>query len=514
MEKTDGYLGIDLGTQGLSIIFTNKDLKVLAKGEGSYDFVAGLEEGCYEQRTEDWQAALVTAMKQIYGQLKDSFNVLSIGISGQMHGEVLCDESGKCLSPVRLWCDSRNGAEGEELTHAFGVKVPRRATAARFLWTARNQPELAKRVRHLTTPAGWIAFVLTGKFYLGIGDASGMFPIDADTLDYDQTFLRRFDEAIFDTTISSFVNLLPKVRRAGQDGGRLNAHGAKLMGLPEGVLIAPAEGDQVAALAGGLIGAPGMISCSFGTSVCANTVGDHAFRGVSPAIDQFCAADGKPICMVWLINGTTFLNAMVRSYGSILNAPGDNKDATFATIMRHVVDAPNDCGGLLALGFLDDEPGLGVVHGNSGLIVGFNQTNATPGNICKAALLCVMFNLRLGQQVLDDQGFQRAELNLSGGLCKTPECGQMLADVFNAPVLVYDSADEGCCWGACILAKYRHDGPSKDWSAFLCDIAETLLKHRIEPNAASVATFNQMFERYKKLIALQPNLREIVTTSA
>lgn len=153
MTTLEGYIGIDNGTQGLSVIFTDTNLKVLACAEGSYAFVEGLPEGCYEQRVEDWDAALISAMAQIHRQL-GSIKVLGIGISGQMHGEVLADETGKVLQPVRLWCDSRNEAEGHELTDAFQFKVAKRATAARFLWTARNRPETAAKVRHMTTPAG------------------------------------------------------------------------------------------------------------------------------------------------------------------------------------------------------------------------------------------------------------------------------------------------------------------------------------------------------------------------
>jgi sugar (pentulose or hexulose) kinase len=527
----DGYIGIDLGTQGLSVVFTDVSLKVLSTVQASYDFISDNDDGCYEQEASDWTAALQSAMEQLHQRLQDkqvdNINVLSIGISGQMHGEVLCgggsrEEDGSssacCLAPVRLWCDTRNGDEGIELTQRFGCKIARRATVARFLWTIRNQPDLARQVHHLTTPAGWIAYELTGEFNLGVGDAAGMFPIDAETLEHDAYLLQVFDDIVNDTSMPSLGSILPTVRRAGQDAGRLTAAGALLMGLPEGIPVAPAEGDQVAALAGGLIGEPGMVSCSFGTSVCANTVGDHAFRGVSPAVDHFCAADGRPIFMIWLRNGTTFLNTLIKSYASAqLSEDGDetNEDKStstlfFASIMRQVVDAPDDCGGILALPFLDDEPGLDVAHGSNAMLLGLNPSNATPGNICKAALLCVMFNLRLGQQVLDEQGYLRTELNFSGGLCQTPACGQILANVFDAPVVLYESADEGCCWGAAILAKYCHDTQDMDWSTFLADIAETMPKQRFEPFADSVKVFDGMFERYKRLIALQPQLSEVV----
>ena len=243
-------------------------------------------------------------------------------------------------------------------------------------------------IRDRTTPAGWIAFQLTGQWILGIGDAAGMFPIDQSTLNYDEQLISKFDSV---TGVSpSIKTLLPKVRTAGEDGGSLSAVGAAMLGLPEGIPVAPAEGDQPAALAGSLIGDAGMVSCSFGTSVCANSVGDRAFTGVSKAVDHFCAPDGKPINMVWLRNGTTYMNSVVEMFGE---AVGGDRSAGFEAVIPKVLEANPDCGGLLALPFMDDEPGLGVSRGGSAMIVGLNSENATPGNAVKAALLstCLLY---------------------------------------------------------------------------------------------------------------------------
>lgn len=138
-----GYLGIDAGTQGLSVIFTDEQLNVLATGEGHYDMLPDLAEGCYEQSPADWESALHAAIQELRGRLGSDPEVLCVGISGQMHGEVLANSKGEVLGPVRLWCDSRNEAEGNELTERFGVKMPKRITAARWLWTIRNQVEKA-----------------------------------------------------------------------------------------------------------------------------------------------------------------------------------------------------------------------------------------------------------------------------------------------------------------------------------------------------------------------------------
>jgi sugar (pentulose or hexulose) kinase len=506
---TTGYLGIDAGTQGLSVIFTNESLQVLATGEGQYDMTPGLDEGCYEQRPADWDAALQTAMQQLRSNLTTEIEVLSIGISGQMHGEVLADADGHSLGPARLWCDSRNEAEGDELTSALGVKMPKRITSARWLWTIRNRPEMARAAKRMTTPAGWIAFRLTGQWNLGIGDAAGMFPIDQSTLDYDAKLLDKFDK-IADGPVA-LRSLLPSVRKAGEDGGTLDDQGAEILGLPTGTPVAPAEGDQPAALAGSLIGDAGMVSCSFGTSVCANSVGDRAFAGVSNAVDHFCAPDGKPINMVWLRNGTTYMNSVVEMFSQ---ANGGDRNAGFAAVIPQLLESACDCGGLLALPFMDDEPGLNVAQGGTAMLVGLNPENATPGNAVKAALLSTMFNLRIGSEVLDKQGFPRTELVLSGGLTKTPELGQILADVFGTAVTLLDSAEEGTAWGAALMAKFRHlkiNGDSIDWSAFLKQQA-TGSPTKFDPNADHVAQYESVYQRYKRLIAQQPAIEAAVKT--
>ncbi|MFM8413942.1 MAG: xylulokinase, partial [Planctomycetota bacterium] len=490
--KTQGYLGIDVGTQGLSAIFVDEALRIRGTGDGSYDMVAGLDGGCYEQQPADWERALVTAMAGLRRKLTSlgvEPDVRAIGISGQMHGEVLCGADGEPLAPARLWCDGRNEAEGHELTNLLGVKCPKRLTTSRWLWTIRNRPDLARRTVHITTPGGWIARRLTGAWTLGIGDASGMFPVQQSTLDYDSQRLADVDALVARTTpgltLAPLRDLLPAVRKAGEDAGSLAAHGAALLGLHEGIPVAAAEGDQPAALAGSLIAAAGTVSMSFGTSVVANSVGDRPFHGVDQAVDHFCAVDGKPINMVFLRNGTTAMNTIVGMFGGVL-PPGSDP---FAAVMPLVLAAPDDCGGLAALPFMDDEPGLGVSRGGTACLVGLDATNATPGNAAKAMLLATIFNLKMGSAVLDAQGYPRTEIVLSGGLVKTPALGQLVADAFETPVVILDGASEGSAWGAALLAAYRdrrRAGDTASWERFLESHAPTPA-HRFTPRAAASA---------------------------
>lgn len=500
MTKIKGYLGIDVGTQGLTALLTDEAMKVIESGSGHYEMVPGLAVGCYEQAPQDWERAAAAAMNDLRKKLAArglECEVLAIGISGQMHGEVLCDAAGNPLAHARLWCDSRNEAEGSELTDALGVKMPKRITAARYLWSTRQRPEVARRARHLTTPGGWLAFRLTGQWRLGIGDASGMFPIGEQSSHYDVDKLTKF-QAIVGTDFPALADLLPEVCVAGQDGGALNEHGAGILGLPIGIPVAPAEGDQPAAMAGSLIGSPGVVSMSFGTSVCANAVGDKPFVGVARSIDHFCAADGKPINMVWLRNGTTFMNSVVEMFGGIAS---ESKEAAFAALMPRAVAADDDCGGLLAFPFMDDEPGLGVEQGGQAAFWGLNQANATPGNAIKAAILATMFNLRLGSLPLEEQRFPRDEIVLSGGLTKTPHLGQLLANVFDTPVVVFDSSSEGSAWGAALLAGYRRammEGSRKPWADYLASYRGGG-EVRFVPNPEKVNALAGNFQRYRAL---------------
>ena len=510
--KTNGFLGIDIGTQGLSVIFTDTELKILESGEGSYDMVPGLDADCYEQQPGDWEDSLKNAMTELQKKLSSmqiDMEVLAIGISGQMHGEVLTGKDGEPVGPARLWCDSRNEAEGNELTERFGTKCPKRMTAVRWLWTIRNQPEKAARISHITTPAGWIAYRLTGSWHLGIGDAAGMFPIDQKSLTYNADMLADFDSIAAESagksrpkiTVPKLSDLLPSVKKAGENGGSLDAHGATLLGLPAGIPVAPAEGDQPAALAGSLIATPGQVSMSFGTSVVANSVGDRAFEGISTPIDHFCAPDGRPINMVWLRNGTTAMNMVVKLFG------GD-----FSAIMTQVLSADADCGGLLALPFMDDEPGLGIAHGGTAMVLGLNNETATPGNAVKAMLLATIFNLRIGSNQLDKQGYPRTEIILSGGLVKTPELGQLVADAFNTPVTIFEGGNEGTAWGAALMAKFRFEvlaDRATEWKQFL-KTQKTGTTTRFTPHHQSVEILNGVFRRYEILVRMHGQLESVI----
>jgi sugar (pentulose or hexulose) kinase len=503
-----GFLGIDLGTQGLTVVFTDEAMNIIETGDGHYEMLGGLEPGCYEQLPADWEKALRDGMAELRAKLVrqgKEMEVLAIGISGQMHGEVILQDQSGTAGAVRLWCDSRNEVEEQELTSLLGVKMPKRMTSVRWLCTCRNRAAQSANAIGLTTPGGWLAQRLTGERILGIGDASGMFPVSQVEGDYDTRLMSIYDGHLAGAAKVHvrLKTLLPQVRRAGEDGGKLNRHGAELTGLKVGIPVAPAEGDQPAALAGSLIGRSGTVSMSFGTSVCANLVGDRDFQGVSRAIDHFCAADGKPINMVWLRNGTTFINTVIGLVGGL-----DAGNSAFERVIPELLKAPADCQGVLALPFMDDEPGLGVSRGGTAMLVGLNPANATPGNVARAALMATTFNLRMGCEILTGQGFPLEQIVLTGGLARTPALGQVIADVFRLPVIVPEGGNEGSAWGAALLAKYRAgriSGLARSWEEFL-SAHDSGKGKSFKPDRLASGHCDTMFDRYKRLLSVQPHI--------
>ena len=447
--------------------------------------------------------------------------------------------------------------------------MPKRLTAARFLWSLKHEPHKTQKCVAITTPAGYIAHKLTTTMkvpqeklpplVLGVGEASGMFPITGTTnCDYQTDWIEAFDGHVRskfpEFSVPSLRDLLPKVRTAGDTQNNDRDNGAVFLDTsifdPSGwlhevrrifsgskkILVAPAEGDQPTALAASLIGLHGMISCSFGTSVVANMVGKASEtttnsttkRSSMSSVDRFNAVNGQPISMVWLRNGTTYLNRMVDSYG------GD-----FESLLKQAIEAPPDCCGLLALPFLDDEPGLNVSRGGTGMIVGFSSSsrknddgNHKVGNVIKAAIVSVMFNLYLGTQqveeaeasveIIGSKGSKK-EIVLTGGLTKTPETGQILADIFDRPVRLLEAADEGGAWGAALLAKYYHDCEKRndqsskpphpdDWLTFLTTI-EAKEQQAFFPHPERVQVYRSMLAKYKKLLELQPQLDRVMNGS-
>ncbi|MFA6215408.1 MAG: FGGY family carbohydrate kinase [Patescibacteria group bacterium] len=513
-------IAFDLGTGGkkmgglTGLVIRCRDGKVLGEATAGYDMVEGLPGDHKEQRPSDWVNAFRTVMNSLHQQFELGRNVVCIGLAGQMHGEVGTDEAGQVWPTARLWCDDRNAEEGQELTKLFGTKVPARMTVARWLWTCRYQPEKAKACTALTTPIGWLFRQLTGQRCLGIGEASGMFPVDPRTGQYQPELVAKFNTLTADCGVKPIEELLPRICCGGSYcGGELNKSGARLTGLPIGTPVAPAEGDQPAALAGSFIGEPGSLAYSFGTSTCGNLLSATPFVGVYQPIDYFLDPIGQYVRMIWTRSGTTFVNLIMELFRQ---ARGDEKIGdTFAALMPLAAKARKDAGGLLGLPFMGIEPGIGLTVNGVPALLGMTGDNFTVGNLIHLCFTLSVFGLKNGLDVLGQQGIRPSQIVVTGGATKDEAyIAKLIAGVTATPVCVRRAANEGTAYGAGLLAIFawqRQANPDLTYAEFLQKMLGQETGKEYRPDPAEVEIYEAMYRRYS---ALMPTEQALLVSGA
>ena len=496
-------VGIDDGTQALSVMFIASDGTVIAKGEHAVPMVAGLN-GEREQNLDDWKTALSKAMRQAFTDTKTAGieldNCLGVCPSAQMHGECLKLQGGSFHPLARLWCDSRNKDEAAELTNLFGLIIPQRLTIARWLWTIKHRPEIAEKVIGITTSAGVIAsFLCKGVWALGCGDARGMFPIDQATLQYDTALVTKFNDYAGKCgfTVRTIEQLLPSPRSVGSIVGFVDEVGSALTGLPIGTPIYPPEGDQPTTLAGTYVSAPGTFAFSGGTSICANLITEQTFQGLHSGVEPFMAADGKPFLMCHVQNGTSFMNTVIGMFGQLLQSAD-----LFVRLMPMAKNAAVDCGGIIVLPTAEAEHGLNFPETARSGIFNLRSDNATPGNLVRAALIGSMFSILYSVSAMRMQGITANKIVASGGIVKSDWIGQAIADIFNLNVEILGEAEEGSAYGAALMAMYGNSLKTSlalTWSSFIDSIRPKPAKV-FEPIPANVATLRQMFDTFCQLV--------------
>jgi len=518
LNPVDVDLGLDLGTGGPSWVAIDQETgRVIGVGKGPK-----FPDDVCEHDPQIWEDGVVQAMQALHADLKGKGRQIKqvgrIGLTGMMHGEVLIGSDGKAIGLARLWNHPSNTEQGRELTEKFGVKFPTRLTASRFYWTAYNQQDKAQAAVMLATPTIYLFWLMTGEHIGGIGECSGMFPIDPKTGAYFPEMLEEYDRLINDPKIKPMGELLPCPKRAGETIFQLNQEWAEKLGLPVGALFAPPEGDQEAALAASLISQPGKIAFAGGTSVCANAVCAELFKGVHPAVDHFLDANGTPINMVWLKNGTVFTNWVVAQAFSLFQKikPHIKEDEVWQILTEMALATPADCKGLWGLPFMAPEPGLGFGHGGVAFIAGMRggkESNADYGAIFRLSFLLTLFGVKHGIDVLLEQGCKFNEIIITGGVANSPELmGQMIADVLNMPARIRKSANEGGALGGAYLARFsrlKTANPGLTYDQFMANMLGEESGQVFTPDTAAGAAYTDMYEAgYRDMLVVEQNLLE------
>jgi sugar (pentulose or hexulose) kinase len=527
MNRNDTQKAIESGKTALGIEFGSTRIKAVLIGEdhapiasGSYEWENRYENGIWTYSLEDVWKGLQESYRNLCSEVLEKYNtplqtIGAIGFSGMMHGYLAFDKDGNLLVPFRTWRNTITGQAAEKLTDLFQFNIPQRWSIAHLYQAILNKEPHIKDISHLTTLAGYVHWKLTGQKVLGVGEASGMFPIDSKTNDYDVRMIKLFNERLEAENIAwKIQDILPKVLVAGEAAGVLTEEGARLLDptgqLQTGIPLCPPEGDAGTGMVATNSVAERTGNVSAGTSVFAMIVLEKALSKVYPEIDMVTTPAGKPVAMVHSNNCTSDLNAWVDLFHEFTRVLGVdiNQSRLFEVLYKQALtgDADADAGGLLAYNYFSGEH---ITHLEEGrpLFVRTPESHFTLANFMRVHLFSALGALKIGLDILFVQEQVKIDQILGhGGFFKTKEVGQkIMAAAMNVPVSVMETAGEGGAWGIALLASYRlHKAKNEPLEAYLSNkVFAGENSTTIAPDPRDVDGFTTFMERYKKGLVIE-----------
>lgn len=503
-------LGIELGSTRIKAVLTGIDHKPIASG--THDWENRYDKGIWTYSLEDVWAGLQDCYQKLGADVQQKYNIRlqtvgAIGISAMMHGYMAFDRDENLLVPFRTWRNTITGQSAEELTALFQFNIPQRWSIAHLHQAILNKENHVKDVVFLTTLAGYVHWKLTGQKVLGVGEASGMFPIDSLTNDYDARMVEQFNQWLTAQNLPfKLQEILPKVLMAGENAGTLTPEGAQLLDpsgtLRAGIPLCPPEGDAGTGMVATNSIASRTGNVSAGTSVFAMIVLEKPLSKVYPEIDMVTTPSGKPVAMVHSNNCTSDLNAWVDLFQEFTQVFGMevSQSKLFETLYQQALKGDADAGGLLAYNYVSGEH---LTHFEEGrpLFVRTPESKFTLANFMRVHLFASLGALKTGMGILFEQEkVQLDQLLGHGGFFKTPEVGQrMMAAAMNVPVSVMATAGEGGAWGMALLAAYMlHKSENEPLDAYLTGkVFASEKATTLAPDPVDVAGFGAFMERYQ-----------------
>ncbi|MEW6400527.1 MAG: FGGY-family carbohydrate kinase [Chloroflexota bacterium] len=465
IESGGTALGIELGSTRIKAVLIGEDHQPLASG--SHEWENRYENGIWTYSLDDVWTGLQESYRNLSKEVSEKYNtsiksIGAIGFSAMMHGYMAFDKDWNLLVPFRTWRNTMTGQASKELTALFQFNIPQRWSIAHLYQAILNKETHIKDISHLTTLAGYVHWKLTGQKVLGVGEASGMFPIDSKTNNYDERMIGLFNECLKAENISwKLQDILPRVLVAGEAAGVLTEEGARRLDptgqLQPGVGLCPPEGDAGTGMVATDSVAERTGNVSAGTSVFAMIVLEKALSKVYPEIDMVTTPTGKPVAMVHSNNCTSDLNAWVDLFQEFTQALGVemSESRLFEMLYQKALTGDADGGGLLAYNYLSGEH---ITHMEEGrpLFVRTPESRFTLSNFMRVHLFSALGALKIGLDILFEQEQVKIDQILGhGGFFKTKEVGQkIMAAAINVPVSVMETAGEGGAWGIALLASY------------------------------------------------------------
>ena len=509
-------LGIEFGSTRIKAVLIDDTYHTIAAGD--YGWASHLENGLWSYTQEEIWKGLQTAYAAMAQNVEAAYGeklarVGHIGFSAMMHGYLAFDKNGELLVPFRTWQNTNTSEAHEKLSELFQYNIPERWSIAHLYQAVLNKEEHIGKVAYFTTLAGYVHWKLTGKKVLGVGDASGMFPIDPTTHTYETEFIEKFS-ALPEVAAQpwNLSDLLPEPLVAGTPAGTLTAEGAKLLDptgtLQPGIVLAPPEGDAGTGMVATNSVRVRTGNVSAGTSIFAMVVLEHKLKALHPEVDLVTTPAGDLAGMSHANNFTSDLNAWVGLFGQFAAALGTPVDTgnLYGTLFRAAIadDVDANCGGLINYPFRSGEFLAGLPEGRP-LFVRGPEARMSLGNFMRAQLFSAFSPVKIGMDVMaKNEGVAVDSLVGHGGIFTTPKVAQkILAAAFNTPIKVMSTAAEGGAWGMAVLADYlwHADQPLDEFldARVFADAASTTEN----PDENDVAGFEEFFDRFRKGLPIE-----------
>ena len=516
IETGRAVMGIELGSTRIKAVLIDERHEPIAAG--SHEWENRLENGIWTYAMEDVWDGLQDCVANLRADVQKKYGVKltklgAIGVSAMMHGYIALNKAGNLLAPFRTWRNTITAQAAAALTELLGFNIPQRWSIAHLYQAILNGEAHVGEIDFITTLAGYVHWKLTGERVIGVGDASGMFPIDSATGDYNAEMAARFDAHIAEHGFGwKLADILPEVRSAGDAAGTLTKEGALLLDptgeLEAGVPMCPPEGDAGTGMTATNSVRVRTGNVSAGTSVFAMVVLERPLARVHTEIDMVTTPTGEAVAMAHCNNCTSDLNAWVGLLGEFAKAMGMDADTNtlFGTLYRKALEGDADCGGLLSYNYFSGEHVTGLEEGRP-LFVRRPDSRFTLANFMRTHLYAALSTLKVGVDILlREEGVEIDRIVGHGGLFKTRGVGQrILAAALNAPVSVLETAGEGGAWGAALLAAYMNAHEEGETLADYLDekVFAQMASETVEPDAADAAGFAAYVQQYVDALEIE-----------
>lgn len=509
-------LGIEFGSTRIKAVLINENNEPIASG--SHEWENRYVDNIWTYTLDDIWTGLQDSYKNMAQDVKEKYGVViekigAIGISAMMHGYMVFDKEGELLVPFRTWRNTITEKASEELTKIFNYHIPQRWSIAHLYQAILNNEPHVYDINFQTTLEGYIHWKLTGERVIGIGEASGMFPIDINTKNYNGLMINQFNELVASKSLPwKLQDIMPKVLLAGENAGALTEEGAKLLdvtgNLKPGIPLCPPEGDAGTGMVATNSVAKRTGNVSAGTSVFAMIVLEEELKKVHEEIDLVTTPTGNLVAMVHCNNCTSDLNAWVGLFREFTEALGVEVDMNklFSVLYNKALQGDSDCGGLLAYNYFSGEHITGFEEGRP-LFVRTPESRFNLANFMRVHLFTALGALKTGLDILlKEEGVKLDQILGHGGLFKTKDVGQkIMAAAIDAPVSVMETAGEGGAWGIALLASYMINKEENETleDYLLNKVFDGKIGTKIDPDPQDVKGFNKFIERYTAGLAIE-----------